>query len=140
MTAVEPERQIARSALPWFLPAVAVAVLTGALLGGRGAAISAGIGIGIVAANLVAHARSLSWAAKISLPAIYAVGMGGFVVRLGIIFGVMAALSRLEWFSPVAFAAAVIPCTIVLLMFEMRSLAGQTQADLWRFDAAQGSQ
>jgi hypothetical protein len=139
VTTVDPERAIARSALPWFFPALAVAAAAGALLGGRDAAISAAIGIVIVAANLISHALSLAWAAKISLPVIYAVGLGGFAVRLGIIFGVMIALNQLDWFSPLAFAAAVVPCTIVLLMFEMKQLTGQTQTDLWDFGATRGS-
>jgi hypothetical protein len=42
-------------------------------------------------------------------------------------------LDRLSWFSPLAFAAAFVPTTIALLVFEMKLLAGRMQADLWYF-------
>jgi hypothetical protein len=42
-------------------------------------------------------------------------------------------LDRLTWFSPLAFIAAFAPATIVLLVMEMRLLAGRMQADLWYF-------
>jgi hypothetical protein len=88
----------------------------------------------IVEANFVAHGLSLAWAARISLVVLFAIGMGGFVVRLGVIVAIMFGLNQLAWFSPRAFAAAVVPGTIVLLVFEMKQLSGRMQADLWTFD------
>ena len=134
----EPEREMVRKALPLSIPAIVVALVAGGLLGGRFAAASAGIGVVVVFANFAIHGWSLMHAARVSLTVLFAVGVGGFVVRLGAIFLIMFLLNQLEWFSPVAFAAAAIPCTIVLLMFEMRQLAGRTQVDLWVFPAAGG--
>jgi len=62
---------------------------------------------------------------------IYAVGLGGFLVRLGLILLVIALLQQTEWFSIVAFIAALIPSTIALLVVEMKLLSGRMQADLW---------
>jgi hypothetical protein len=62
-----------------------------------------------------------------------AVGLGGFVLRLAVIVAILAGLTTLEWFSAVAFLAAVVPTTVLLLVFEMRVLSGRLQADLWRF-------
>jgi hypothetical protein len=62
-----------------------------------------------------------------------ATDMIGFFVRLGLIFLALVALNRLAWFSPVAFAASVIPCTILVLAFEMKQLRGRLQVDLWNF-------
>jgi hypothetical protein len=42
-------------------------------------------------------------------------------------------LDRLPWFSPLAFVAAFAPATILLLVVEMRLLAGRMQGDLWYF-------
>jgi hypothetical protein len=134
----EPEREMVRKALPLSVPAVVVALLGGGLMGGRFVAVSAAIGVAVVFVNFAAHGLSLAHAARISLTVLFAVGIGGFVVRVGVIFLVMVLLNKLDWFSPVAFAAAAIPCTIVLLVFEMKQLAGRTQVDLWDFRATGG--
>ncbi len=125
-----------RRALPLCVPALVLAAALGALLGGRYAAASALIGVAIVFVNFVVHGLSLEHAARISLTALYAAGLFGFVVRLGVIFVIMILLNQLDWFSPVAFAAAVVPCTIVLLVFEMKQLSGRMQVDLWDFAPA----
>ena len=62
---------------------------------------------------------------------LYAVGLGGFLVRLGVIVLVIALLQQTAWFSIVAFIAALIPATIALLVVEMKLLSGRMQADLW---------
>ena len=132
--AAELERVLIRRALPFMAPAVILAFAAGTLIAGTNAGWSAAIGVVIVEANFIAHGLSLAWAARISLVALYAVGMGGFVVRLGVIVAIMFGLNQLAWFSPRAFAAAVVPGTIALLIFEMKQLSGHMQADLWTFD------
>ena len=127
----EPEREIVRRALPWGVPAVGLALAIGGLLGGWGAAWSAVIGVGIVVLNLVAHALSLAWAARISPTMVFAVGMGGFALRLGTILLMLVLLNRLSWFSAVAFVAAVVPATLLLLVYEAKLLSGRMQVDLW---------
>jgi hypothetical protein len=66
---------------------------------------------------------------------LYAVGLGGFVVRLGVIVALIALLDRMAWFSLGAFLIALVPCTVALLVVEMKLLAGRMQADLWTFPA-----
>lgn len=130
---VEPERELVRRALPFAVPALAIAFVSGTLLGDADAGWSATIGVAVVAANFAAYGISLSWAARISPTMLMAVGLGGFVLRLAVVVAILAALNTLAWFSAVAFLAAVMPATILLLAFEMRLLAGRMQADLWRF-------
>jgi len=132
---VEPERELIRRALPFGPPAVVLALLAGAALGGWDAGASAAIGVAIVFVNLVVHGWSLSRAARISLTALYAVGLGGFVVRLAAIAGIMLALDRLAFFSPLAFGLAVVPSTVGLLVLELRQLHGRMQVELWDFRA-----
>jgi len=132
---VEPERELIRRALPFGLPAVVLALLAGAALGGWDAGASAAIGVAIVFVNFVVHGWSLSRAARISLTALYAVGLGGFVVRLAAIAGIMLALDRLAFFSPLAFGLAVVPATVGLLVLELRQLHGRMQVELWDFRA-----
>jgi hypothetical protein len=131
--AAELERVLIRRALPFMAPAAILAFVAGTLVAGTNAGWSAAIGVVIVEANFVAHGLSLAWAARISLVVLFAVGMGGFVVRLGVIVAIMFGLNQLAWFSPRAFAASVVPGTIVLLVFEMKQLSGRMQADLWTF-------
>ncbi len=135
---VEPERELIRRALPFGPPALVVALLAGAALGGWDAGASAAIGVAVVVVNFVVHGWSLSRAARVSLTVLYAVGLGGFVVRLAAIAGIMLALDRLAFFSPLAFGLAVVPATMGLLVLEMRQLHGRMQVELWDF-RAQGS-
>jgi hypothetical protein len=70
-------------------------------------------------------------AARISVTAIAAVGMGGFIVRLAAIVSLMFVLDRFaSWFSPLAFGLAVIPATILLLAYELRLFAAGVGRDL----------
>jgi hypothetical protein len=128
---VAPERELIRRIAPWALPVAIVAFALGTWIGGTDAGWSAAIAIAVVFANFVAHGWSLALAATISPTVLYAVGLGGFVVRLGIIVVVIALLDQTAWFSVVAFIAALVPTTIALLVVEMKLLSGRMQADLW---------
>lgn len=132
MAATEPERELIRRVLPFALPAIAVAYAAGALAS-AGAARSAAIGVAVVVTNFAAHGLSLAWAAKISPTMLVGVGLGGFAVRLGTFIVALLLLERISWFSPVAFAAALVPSTVALLVFEAKVLSGRLQGELWRF-------
>ncbi len=131
MERVEPEHELIRRVLPYAAPATALALLIGGLLDGWGAGWSAGIGVAVVVLNFVAHGLSMAWAARISPTLMMAVGLGGFGVRFGVLVGIMVLLNTLPWFSPVAFAAAVVPATVLLLAFEGKLISGRMQGDLW---------
>ncbi len=125
-----PELELIRRVAPLGVPAAAVAFLAGALIHGANAGWSAAIGVSIVTLNLVAHGLSMAWAARTSLTAVYAVGLGGFVVRLGAIVAIMFGLNRLAWFSPLAFGLAVVPTTILSLVYEMKLIASGVGREL----------
>jgi hypothetical protein len=134
----EPERAMIRRALPFAPPAAAVAFGAAALLSNADAGWSAAIAVGIVFANFIAHGWSLAWAARISPVVLYAVALGGFVVRLGIIVGIIVGLQRLPWFSLGWFLAALVPTTLALLALEMKLLSGRLQTELWTFPSDAG--
>jgi hypothetical protein len=121
---VEPERELVRKVTPFAPVAIVCAFLAGLLFRGSGAGFSAAIGIFIVYANVAANAWVVSTAARISVTAMFAAVMGGFVVRMAIILAVMFWLNTFAFFSPVAFALAVVPATILLLVYEMKLIAG----------------
>jgi hypothetical protein len=133
MGSAEPELILIRRISPFALPVAAVAFGIGTLVAGKDAGWSAAIGILVVYLNFVAHGWSLAKAAAISPVLLYAVGLGGFIVRLGIIIALIAGLRTLEWFSTVAFIVALVPATIGLLAVEMKMLSGRLQADMWNF-------
>ncbi len=128
-----PERELIRRIWPFALPATILAFALGSWFGGIDAGWSAAIAIAVVFVNFVAHGWSLALAATISPMVLYAVGLGGFVVRLGIIVAIIAVLDQQSWFSLPAFLAALVPSTIALLVLEMKLLSGRMQADMWTF-------
>jgi hypothetical protein len=133
VTTVEPEREAIRRVLPWAPVALVVSFVLGRIFGGTDAAWSAAIAVVIVFVNFVAAALSVAWAAHISPPILYAVAMGGFVVRLIVYTIALVLLNTLAWFSPVAFALTLVPVMIGLLVVEARALSGRLQADMWSF-------
>ena len=126
-----PERELIRRISPFALPVAIAAFVLGTLLDGTDAGWSAAIAIAVVYLNFVAHGSSLALAASISPTVLFAVGVGGFLVRLGVIVAVIALLQQTDWFSIVAFIVALIPSTVALLVVEMKLLSGRMQADLW---------
>lgn len=109
-----------RKALAAGAAAAPVAFGAGFLAGGGGAALSALLGIVVVVLNFAAHGASLAWAAGISVVAVQAVALGGFVVRMGLIAGALLALDRAAFFSPLAFGVSVVAGTLTLLVYEAR--------------------
>lgn len=136
MTGTEPERELIRRVTPFAIPAAILAYAIGALFGGASAGWSAAIAIAIVYLNFVANAMSIAWAASVSPTLVTIVAMGGYVVRLIIYTVALVLLNQLPWFSPVAFALALLPAIVALLIFETKALSGRMQADLWTFDGA----
>jgi len=128
---VAPERELIRRISPFALPVAIAAFALGTLLDGTDAGWSAAIAIAVVYLNFVAHGSSLALAATVSPTVLYAVGLGGFLVRLGVIVAVIALLQQTDWFSIVAFIVALVPSTVALLVVEMKLLSGRMQTDLW---------
>lgn len=136
MAVAEPERELIRRIAPFALPVAGLAFVLGALIGGADAGWSAVIGIVVVAGNFVANGLSVAWAARISPVILYAVALGGFVLRLIVITVALLLMQQVSWFSTVAFIAALVPATVALLIVEMKLLSGRMQAELWTFPAA----
>jgi drug/metabolite transporter (DMT)-like permease len=134
---IEPERRLVRAVNPWAIPAFAVAFVAALILGGTDAAWSAAIGVAVVFANLNAYGRSLAWAARISPTMMFAVAMGGYVLRLALVVVVLLLLDRLAFFSPLAFGLAVLPSTLFVLAYELRLLSGRFTSELWNLPPAE---
>jgi hypothetical protein len=109
-----------RRALAAGAVAAPVAYGAGVWIAGRDAGLSALLGVVVVTANFAAHGLSLAWAAGISVTAVQAAALGGFVVRMAVITGLVFALDRTAFFSPLVFALAVVAGTLALLVYEVR--------------------
>lgn len=99
-------------------------IAAGAWAGGWEAGASAGLGLIVVVANFAAHGLSLAWAAGVSVVAVQVVALGGFVVRMGVITGLLFALDRTAFFSPLVFGLTVVAATVSLLGYEAKLVAG----------------
>jgi hypothetical protein len=137
VTGPEPERALIRRVSPFAVPAAVLAYVVGTLFGGAFAGWSAAIAIVIVYLNFVANALSIAWAASTSPTLVSIVALGGYVVRLIVYTIALVLLNQLSWFSPVAFALALVPAIIALLIYEAKALSGRMQADLWTFSGTQ---
>jgi hypothetical protein len=127
----EPEHELIRRAAPFAVIGAVLALVVGAVAGGWEVGLSAATGVCIVGLNFAASGFSLAWAARISLIAIAVVVMGGFVLRMSMIIAIMFALDRFAgWFSPLAFGLAVVPATILLLVYELKLLASGVGREL----------
>ncbi len=100
-----------------------VVILACGLLRGVDGAISAAIGLLLVALNFVASARLIGWAASRSLALLQGVVLGGFVVRL---FALTLIVLGLEQFSFIDLPVLVLTIAIThiaLLIWETRSVS-----------------
>lgn len=125
-----PEHALVRRALLAGALALPVAWAAGLPAGGLDAARSAALGVAVVTANFAAHGLSLAWAAGVSVGAVQAVALGGVVVRLGVIVGLLFALDRATFFSPLVFGVTAVAATLALLAYEARLVAAGLGADL----------
>jgi hypothetical protein len=126
-----PEHVMVGRALAGGAVAAPLAFALGGVLAGREGGLSALIAVVVVVSNFAAHGLSLAWAAGVSIPVVQAVALGGFVVRMGIIVGLLFALDQTPFFSPVIFGLTAVASTLLLLGYEtkmaLRSVGGSLE-------------
>lgn len=120
---MDHESQIARHlARRAALVAPVVLVFVG-LLRGIDGALSAAIGLAIVAANFLVAAKILSWAVTRSVGAIYGAIFGGFFVRLALLLGIVLALEPVSFIDVPVLVLTVAVTHLALLVWETRSVS-----------------
>ena len=103
--------------LPGIL-AAAAAYAVGALLASPAVGLSAALGIAAILVNFALAGLSLAWAARISVSAVAAVALGGWLLRMGLFGATMYLLGLFPWFSALAFGLTAVPALLVLLIAE----------------------
>jgi hypothetical protein len=80
--------------------------------------LSAAAGLTLALANLCLAARSLDWAAGVSLTLVAAVALGGYVIRLAAVTAVVLLMGRLAWVDVPALAVTLATTHLGLLTAE----------------------
>lgn len=123
MTAIDL-RLLRGAALPTAVVAVAAVVVCAVIVGGKGALAAALAGVVVVAfftVSLVAVAKAGAVFPQLMLP----VALGTYVIKLLVLYALIAAFVDVRWMSPRAFALTVIACTLVWTLAEVRTFFRQ---------------
>lgn len=115
-----PEAEIVRDLARRALPLAPVVVALAALVAGADGALSAALAITLVVANFVAAAASLAWAARVSLALLMGVALGGYVVRISVLFGAVLVLRDLDWVHLPSLGITLIVTHLGLLAWELK--------------------
>ena len=115
-----PEYELVGDLLRKALPVAPVAVAVGALFAGLDGALSAGVGVALVAGNLLLAAASLVWAGRISLGLLMGVALGGYAVRIGLLFLIVLLLQDLDWIHLPSLGLTLVVTHLGLLFWELR--------------------
>ena len=90
---------------------------------GRDGVASAAIGLTLVAANFLVSARLITLAARRSPGAVMAVVLGGYVVRIGVLFAIVLALGGLAFVDTPVLVLTVAVVHLALLTWESRHVS-----------------
>lgn len=105
------------------LPFLPVGMILGALFAELEGALSVAFGMALVLVNFVLAASLLSWASRISFAMIAAVALGGYVLRLGLIFLAVWLVKDMSWVAMVPLGVTIIVTHLGLLFWEMRHVS-----------------
>ncbi len=114
------EREIALDMSRRALFVAPVAVGLGLAFWGWHGAASAGFGLGLAVANLLLAAVILSWAARVSLVALAAAALGGYILRLALLTAAVFAIHDQHWVAWVPLAFTLLVTHLGLLIWETR--------------------
>jgi hypothetical protein len=102
--------------------APAVLLIAGVVRGVDGVA-SAAIGLVLVGANFLVAARLISYTARRSPGAVMGVVLGGYIVRLGLLFAIALALENVSWVDIPVLVLTIAIVHLALLTWEMRHVS-----------------
>jgi hypothetical protein len=97
-----------------------VLIAISAAIWGADGAWSCAYAIGIVLVNFLLSAALISWAARISLGALMAATLFGYLFRLGLVFLAVYVVRDAGWISLPAVGATIIVTHLGLLVWELR--------------------
>ena len=101
-------------------PAVLVVAV---VVSGVDGVLSAAIGLALVSLNFLASAKLITYTARRSPGAVMGVVLGGYIVRLGVLFGIALALDTLSWIDIGVLLLTVAVVHLALLTWESRHVS-----------------
>lgn len=114
-----PEADVARDLARRAVPVVPVALLFG-LAWGLDGALSAGFGLALVVLNFLLAAALISQAAKVSLALLMVATLGGYLVRLALVFGAVLLVKDASWMELWPMGLTLVIAHLGLLWWETR--------------------
>lgn len=118
-----PAAQVALDMVRRGLPFIPFGVLIGAAFAGTNGAWSVGFGMGLILLNFLLSAFLLAWAARISFALVASAALGGYVMRLGLIFLAVWLVKDQSWVAMVPLGVTIIVTHLGLLVWELRFIS-----------------
>ncbi len=118
-----PAAQIAKDLVRRGLLVMPIAMAGAALIGDRNDALSVGYAMLIVLANFLASAYLLAGAARISLGLVASVALGGYVMRLALVFMAVWLVKDTAWVRMIPLGITIIVTHLGLLVWELRHVS-----------------
>lgn len=118
-----PETEVAHDLIRHLVPVAPLFVIAGLIGWGWAGAASSVFALGLVAANFAAAAALISWGARTSPTVLMAAVLGGYVVRLGAIFGAIWLVKDAGWVEMVPLGVTLVVAHLGLLFWEARYLS-----------------
>lgn len=123
LTGPSPAAQVALDMVKRGLPLIPVGMVLGALIAGFEGAMSVTYAMGLVLLNFVLSAALLGWASKISFAAVASAALGGYALRLGLIFLAVWLVKDMSWVAMVPLGITLIVTHLGLLVWELRHVS-----------------
>ena len=120
---VSYEGQVAGDLVRRVLIVSPAVILVAALVSGVDGVISAAIGLVLVSLNFLVSAKLITYTARRSPGAVMGVVLGGYIVRLGVLFGIALALDTVSWIDIGVLLLTVAVVHLALLTWESRHVS-----------------
>jgi hypothetical protein len=120
---VSYEGQIAGDLVRRVLIVSPAVILVAALVSGVDGVLSAAIGLVLVSLNFLVSAKLITFTARRSPGAVMGVVLGGYIVRLGVLFGIALALDTVSWIDIGVLLLTVAVVHLALLTWESRHVS-----------------
>jgi hypothetical protein len=118
-----PGAQVARDMVRRGLLVLPFVVAGAWLIGGGAVAATIAFGISLILVNFLLSAYLLAWAARISLGLVASVALGGYVMRLALIFMAVWLVRETSWVRMVPLGVTIIATHLGLLVWELRHVS-----------------
>ncbi|MGH1489923.1 MAG: ATP synthase subunit I [Acidimicrobiales bacterium] len=118
-----PAAAIARDMVRRGMYVLPVAMAVTALVGDRNDALSVGYGMVVIMANFLLSAYLLVWAARISLGLVASVALGGYAMRLALVFVAVWLIKDTSWVRMIPLGITIIATHLGLLVWELRHVS-----------------